>query len=190
MQTPLGFLNADMALPRFHISGHVYYVTTVTYNRLPIFTRPSFVTPLFDSLNFYRYQQEFKLLGYVIMPDHMHLIIWPFGASTVSQIMRDLKKFTARRIIRQAAVEQIEAWTWAFAQAGSETGRSANKVWQDSYWDSNIYSERFLRRKLDYLHLNPSRAGLVTDPGEYPYSSYRNYECGEEWLIEIDQDWG
>ncbi len=80
-----------MGLPRFHIEGHVYYITTVTYNRLPIFTRPSFVIPLFDSLNFYRYKQSFKLLGYVIMPDHVHLLIWPFGEATVSNIMRDIK---------------------------------------------------------------------------------------------------
>ena len=64
-----------MGLPRFQIAGQIYYITTVIYNRLPIFTRPTFVMPLLDSLNFYRYKQEFKLLGYVIMPDHVHLII-------------------------------------------------------------------------------------------------------------------
>jgi REP element-mobilizing transposase RayT len=191
-----------MGLPRFHIEGHIYYITTVIYNRLPVFTRPSFIIPLYDSLNFYRHQQDFKLLGYVIMPDHMHLILWPFGTATVSEIMRDYKKFTSTRIIRQAEVEQIEAWTaafeqveqieaWtaAFEQAGKETGRSDNKVWQDSYWDVNIYTERFLRQKLNYLHRNPVRAGLVAEPGEYMYSSYRNYVYGEDWLIEIDQEW-
>jgi hypothetical protein len=55
-----------MSLPRFHIEGHIYYITTVIHNRLPIFTRPSFIIPLYDSLNFYRYKQEFKLLGYAI----------------------------------------------------------------------------------------------------------------------------
>ena len=178
-----------MSLPRFHIEGHIYYITTVVYNRLPIFTRPSFVIPLIDSLNFYRYKQEFKLLGYVIMPDHIHLIIWPFGKSTVSNIMRDYKKFTSTRIIRQAEVEDITEWITAFEQAGEETGRSDNKVWQDSYWDENVYTERFLLQKLNYVHHNPLRAGLVERLGDYPYSSYRNYELGEEWLIEIDRGW-
>jgi REP element-mobilizing transposase RayT len=178
-----------MALPRFHIEGHVYYVTTVVYDRLPVFTRPSFVIPLFDSLNYYRHKQEFRLLGYVIMPDHMHLIIWPSGQATVSEIMRDYKKFTSRRIIRQAEVEQIQGWTMAFEQAGQETGRSRHKVWQDSYWDVNIYNERFLRQKLNYVHRNPVRAGLAETPEEYVYSSYRNYVNGEDWLIEIDREW-
>ncbi len=178
-----------MGLPRFHVEGHVYYITTVVYDRLPIFTRPSFIIPLYDSLNFYRYKQDFKLLGYVIMPDHVHLILWPFGSATPSDIMRDYKKFTATRIIRQAKVEQIEAWTSVFERAGLETGRSHNKVWQDSYWDVNIYSEPFLRRKLNYLHRNPVRAGLVENPEDYVYSSYRNYVYGESWLIEVDLEW-
>jgi len=178
-----------MGLPRFHIEGHIYYITSVVYNRLPIFTRPSFIIPLIDSLNYYRHQQEFKLLGYVIMPDHIHLVIWPCGASTVSEIMRDYKKFTSTRVIRQAKAEDISEWIVAFQQAGEETDRSDNKVWQDSYWDENIYSERFLRQKLNYIHHNPLRAGLVAHPADYPYSSYRNYELGEEWLIEIDRDW-
>jgi len=178
-----------MSLQRFHIEGHIYYITTIIYNRLPIFTRPTFVIPLLDSLNFYRYKQEFKLVGYVVMPDHIHLIIWPFGNSTVSDIMRDYKEFTAKRIIRQAEVEGIADWVEAFRQAGETTGRSNNKVWQDSYWDENVYTERFLRQKLNYLHRNPLRAGLVERPADHPYSSYRNYEFGEEWLIEIDRGW-
>jgi REP element-mobilizing transposase RayT len=178
-----------MGLPRFHIKGHVYYVTTVVHDRLPIFTRPSFIIPLLDSLNFYRHKQDFKLLGHVIMPDHVHLILWPFGPATVSEIMRDYKKFTSTRIIRQAEVEQLKAWTAAFERAGRETGRSRNKVWQDSYWDVNIYSEHYLRQKLNYLHRNPVRAGLVENPEDYYYSSYRSYVCGENWLIDLDQEW-
>jgi putative transposase len=178
-----------MGPPHFHIEGHVYYITTVVYDRLPIFTRPSFVIPLLDSLNFYRHQRAFKLLGYVIMPEHLHLILWPFGDPTIPDIMRDYKKFTARRIIRQAQVEGIDEWLTASKRAGQETERSMNKVWQDSYWDTNIYTERFLRQKLDYIHHNPVRAGLVEAPEDYAYSSYRNYMYGEERLIEIDQDW-
>ena len=178
-----------MGLPRFHIEGHIYHITTVVHNRLPVFTRPSFVIPLYDSLNFYRYKQDFKLLGYVFMPDHVHLILWPFGPATVSDIMRDYKKFTATRLVRQAKVEGMELWMSAFERAGEESGRSQNKVWQDSYWDVNIYTERFLRQKLNYLHRNPVRAGLVERPEDYWYSSYRNYVCGESWLMEIDQEW-
>ncbi len=178
-----------MGLPRFHIEGHLYYITTVVYGRLPIFNRSSFVIPLLDSLNFYRYKHAFKLQGYVVMPDHLHLIIWPYGEATVSDIMRDYKEFTAKRIIRQAEVEGNTNWVMAFRQAGQATGRSNSKVWQDSYWDENVYSERLLRQKLHYVHRNPLSAGLVKQPADFPYSSYRNYEYEEEWLIEVDRGW-
>jgi len=130
------------------------------------------------------------LLGYVIMPDHIHLLIWPIGKSTPADIMRDYKEFTSKRIIRQAEVEKIESWLVAFRQAGTNTGRSENKVWQDSYWDTNVYSELFLKQKLNYIHNNPVRAGLVSSPDESPYSSYHNYELNDDSLIEIDKDWG
>ncbi len=178
-----------MKLPHLHIAGHLYYITTVVHNRLPLFTRPSFVIPLLDSLNYYIYRESFRLLGYVIMPDHAHILVWPQAEPTIPAFMRDFKEFTAKRIIRQAEVEQKQEWLAAFARAGDETQRSENKVWQDGYWDKNVFSETFLRQKLNYMHRNPVRAGLVEDPGLYPYSSYRNYVLGEQWLIEIDMGW-
>ena len=178
-----------MGLPHFQIKGHIYYITTVVYGRLSIFTKPSFVIPLIDSLHYYRHKQHFKLLGYVIMPDHIHLMVWPQAKSSVSDLMRDFKEFTAKRIIRQAEVEEQNNWVTAFKQAGLDTGRSTHKVWQDDYWDENVYSEKFLREKLNYIHRNPIRAGLAESPEDYPYSSYRNYVNGDESLIEIDRDW-
>ena len=178
-----------MAIKHFRVEGHVYYITTNIYKRLPIFTRPAYIIAIYDSLNYYRHKQQYRLLGYVIMPDHVHLLIWPYGVATIADIMRDFKTFTAKRIIRQAEAENQTEWLEHFSQAGIETGRSDNKVWQDQYWDVNVYSEQFLRKKLNYIHRNPQRANLVKQPEDYRYSSYRNYVFGEEWLIEIDRDW-
>jgi REP element-mobilizing transposase RayT len=176
-------------MKRIQIQDSIYYLTTVVYGRLPIFTTPGFAIPIIDSLNYYRYKQQYKILGYVIMPDHLHLLIWLQGKSTISEIMRDLKKFTAVRIIRQAEVENRRHWLSAFKQAGEATDRSQNKVWQDSYWDKIIFSERLLREKLNYIHRNPVRAGLVESVEAFPYSSYRNYHDGDDSLIKIDRDW-
>jgi REP element-mobilizing transposase RayT len=171
------------------VAGSIYYVTTNIYKRLPIFSSSSFIIPLLDSLNFYRFQHSFSLLGYVIMPNHLHLLIWPDGHSSIEEIMRDFKKFTAVRLERQAEVEKRADWLAAFKLAGQTTGRSKNKVWQDSYWDTIVYGERILRQKLNYMHRNPVRAGLVQSVEEYPYSSYRNYVQGDQSLIEVDTDW-
>lgn len=178
-----------MSKKRLEIEGHIYYITTVIFNRLPILTTPSFVLPILDSLNFYKFKHKVKLLGYVIMPDHLHLLIWPYGESSISDFMRDFKKFTSSRIIRQAEVENRQDLLIAFGKAGEETGRSEHKVWQDSFWDKIVYTEKFLRQKLNYIHRNPVRAQLVEALDVYPYSSYRNYVHDDQTLIEIDREW-
>ncbi len=175
--------------PRIRIEGSAYYITSNVYGCLPIFIRPSFVIPLIDSLNFYRYQHHCKLIGYVIMPDHIHLLIWPQSTANLTDFMRDFKRFTSGRITRQASLENKTEWVKAFEQAGQDTTRAEFKVWLDSFWDEVVLSDEFLRQKLNYIHLNPVRAGLVDEPQKYPYSSYRNYEFDDSTLIEIDKDW-
>ena len=123
------------------------------------------------------------------MPDHIHLLLLPRAEQAITNFMRDFKRFTSGRITRQAKSEGIKEWIDLFNQAGSETDRAEYKVWQDSFWEQCIYSEDFLKQKLDYIHKNPARAGLVENAADYPYSSYRNYFLNDHQLIEIDNYW-
>ena len=176
--------------PRIREDGSVYYITTNIYRRLRIFTSPSFIIPILDSLNFYRYQHQCKLFGYVIMPDHLHLLLSSIGkAQVISNFMRDFKRFTSGRISRQAELEGKEDWTKIFQESGERSQRAWKQVWQESFWEEMIYTERFMRQKLNYIHRNPVRAGMVSAPEDFPYSSYRNYEFDDATLIEIDKDW-
>jgi REP element-mobilizing transposase RayT len=169
--------------------GPVYYVTTVVQNRLHLFTRAAYIIPLFDSLIYYRSHYHFQLLGYVCMPDHLHLLLGPQQAADIDSILRDFKGFTARRIIRQAQAEANHALLTHFQTAGAQNGRSEHQVWQASFWEQDVYSTRYMREKLIYRHRNPVRAGLVPKPEDYPYSSYRAYLTGDQWLIEVDRQW-
>ena len=166
--------------------GPIFYITTVVHNRLRLFTRPAYIIPLFDSLHYYRSRYRFRLHGYVCMPDHLHLLIWPQHPGDVDAIMRDFKGFTARRIVHQAQVEEDAA---LLAQFSNGSTRSEHQVWQASFWEQDVFSPEYMREKLVYLHRNPVRAGLVAQPEEYPYSSYRSYLNGEQWLIEVDRNW-
>ena len=175
-----------------HVLTHcrsITYVTSVLYGRTKLFTKASYVIPLYDSLHFYCSRYHCSLVGYVIMPDHVHLLLWPQDEHGVHPFMRDFKEFTAKRLVRQAEVEDDTALLADSRAAGSDTGRGEHKVWQDHFWDVQVFSERFVRQKLNYIHRNPLRAGLVELPEQYPYSSYRNYVLGEEWLIEVDRSW-
>ena len=103
--------------------------------------------------------------------------------------MRDFKRFTSGRITRQAKLEGKTEWVKKFEEAGNATGWAAYKVWQDSFCEQNIYTPKFLEQKLNSIHLNPVRAGLVDEASKYPYSSYRNYYLDDHQLIEIDSEW-
>jgi len=174
---------------RYRIEGSIYYITNVIYDRVKVFVEPSFIIPIIDSLNYYRYQYDCKIIGYVVMPNHIHLLIFPPAGQAVTDFMRDFKRFTSGRITRQAKVEGKKEWIKRFEQAGVETERAEYKVWQDSFWEQSIYTENFLQQKLDYIHLNPIRAGIVEEAANYPYSSYRNYYLNDHQLIEIDSYW-
>lgn len=174
---------------RYRIEGSIFYITSVIYSRLNIFVQPSFIIPIIDSLNYYRYQYSCKLIGFVIMPDHIHLLIFPQVERAITDFMRDFKRFTSGRITRQARVDGRKEWLEKFEQAGSETERAEYKVWQDSFWEQSIYTEAFLKQKLDYIHSNPVRAGIVKSADQYPYSSFRNYHLNDNQLIEIDSHW-
>lgn len=159
-------------------NGLLCFVTTVVYGRLPIFTSAAFVIPLFDSLGYYCARYGVIVIGFVIMPDHMHLLLLPTARADLSGFLRDFKEFTAKRIVRQAEAEGRDEWLAAFRQAGEATGRAIHKVWQDDNWETVVFSDRVVRSKLAYIHNNPVRAGLVLDPRLYPYSSCRNYGLG------------
>ena len=174
---------------RIRIECFAYDIKCVTYGRLPIFRQPSFIIPIVDSLNYYRYQHRCKLVGFVIMLNHIHLILWRQGETKISEFMRDFKRFTSGRISRQAFLEEQNDWVRAFEQAGQDTSRAESKVWQDGFWEEIIFTDEILLQKLDYIHMNPVRAGVVDEPQNYPYSSYRNYELDDDSWVEIDKDW-
>ena len=145
--------------PRNRVEGSVFYITTNIYNRLPIFTSPSFVILILDSLNFYRYQFKCKLFGYVIMLDHLHLLIYPTGESTiVSDFMRDFKRFTSGRIARQAELEGKTDWVAQFQESGvKKQSVQKRRFGKDSFWEQSIYTDKFMREKLN-LHPHESSA--------------------------------
>ena len=174
---------------RYRIEGSRYYITSVIFNRTKLFISPSFVIPILDSINYYRYQYAITIIGYVIMPDHIHLLAYPQKESAITDFLRDFKRFTSGRITRQVKVERKSDWIRLFVQAGTETNRAEYKVWQDSFWEQCIYTDEFLKQKLDYIHLNPVCAGIVNNAIDYPYSSARSYILNDHHLIQIDGHW-
>ncbi|MFN3467374.1 MAG: REP-associated tyrosine transposase [Candidatus Brocadiales bacterium] len=141
------------------------YATSVTRNRIPFFKDKENVSVLLSTFSFYRKRGDFRLFGYVIMPDHFHAILLPL-LGTISDILRNIKAYSGNVIRNKLGID--------------------SDVWQDSFYDHKILNEKELMTKLDYMHNNPLRGGLVQDLRCYPYSSYINFYTKDKPLIEID----
>ena len=142
-----------------------------------------------EELRFYSEKLTFVLAGYVIMPDHVHLILWwdkePERELTISKIMQGIKGAAAKRAIDLAKNKGLERMLQATHQNdGSSQSHRLNlryRIWQPGFYDFNIYSEVKLREKLDYMHNNPVKAGLVEIASEYQWSSFNEYFSEEAW---------
>jgi putative transposase len=139
---------------------------------------------LIDVLSEIKTIHPFKLVGYVLMPDHIHLLINPVN-SDLSIILRKLKGKSARQIIdwlksgnhlRSLEKLRLNATGQEFA------------VWQKSSFVVDLVSPKFLRQKLDYIHLNPVRAELCNAPQDWRFSSFSAYfPAGLDVPIEVDK---
>lgn len=135
-----------------------------------------------------REQGWIKLYAYVVMPNHIHLLVSFLDNHTPSQVMRDFKKFTARRILQQLLVENKNDFLAFFQESVARPSKQRYKVWEDGYFDKQIGSEVMLLQKIEYIHNNPvqDRWSLVSSPENYPYSSARNYLLSDNSLTQID----
>ena len=122
----------------------------------------------------------FLLVGYVIMPEHLHLLISESGSAYPATVVQVFKQRVSRRLRgkKRSAGKQLSL---RFPQDGAELRR----FWQRRYHDFNVYNKAKLQEKLYYIHANPVRAKLVKHPGDWPWSSwcyyYRGAGCGR-WM--------
>lgn len=121
-----------------------------------------------------RMEFGFVLVGYVVMPNHVHILIGEPGRGTTSTVLQMLKQRTSRKM------RKLEA---------AALDRRLVPLWQSRFYDFNVYSRWKVEEKLRYMHANPVTRGLVGNPRDWIWSSWSFYEKGEVGLIEID-GWG
>ena len=167
--------------------GAAYFVTSTIVDFVVIFNKKAYVDIVIENLNFYRKKYKFKLYAFVIMPEHLHLVIHPFPASKIRDIMRDFKSYTSKKLSTQLYKDERSEILNHLKRFSSS--RIKHPIWTEGNRPIGIYTERVLRSKIDYVHANPLRRKLVDDLADYPYSSYRNYYLDDEALIKIDKDW-
>ena len=156
-----------------------YFITMTIVDWVDVFTRPKQKHAIADSLNYCIRNKGLTVFGYVIMPNHIHLICRADGENTLSDILRDFKKFTSKRIIKLIQEEHESRKKWMldiFSNACNHLKRDQKyKVWQDGNQAKEILSNNFFYEKLEYIHNNPVKKLIVENPEDYLFSSARNY---------------
>jgi putative transposase len=164
-------------LRRYYGTGHFHFITCSCYGRQARLgtarRRDLFLRILEDARQKYR----FVVVGYVAMPEHFHLLMSEPQVGDPSKAMQVVKQRFAQQVLRRRAREQRQGCLW-------ET--RPQHIWQPRFYDFNVWSERKRVEKLRYIHRNPVKRGLVLEPEQWAWSSYRWYRFGEKGLVTVN----
>ncbi len=165
-----GFVIRDQSKPHF--------ITATVVDWVDVFSRKSYRDTIIESLNFCIRHKGMILYGYVIMSNHVHLIIQS-EEGRLSDLIRDFKKFTAKTILEKINAEPESRADWMLKRfefaCKSHTRNEKYQFWQYGSHPEEIFSEKFFWSKLDYIHMNPVRAGIVSKASHFIYSSASSY---------------
>ncbi len=162
-----------------------YFVTCTVHQWVDVFTRTDYVNILLDSLRYCQQNKGLEIFGWVIMTNHIHLII-SSKKEKLSDIIRDFKKFTATKIVQEIEANPKESGKrWLLWLLKKE-----NHIWfwEEGYHAEEIISQEFYETKLNYIHLNPVRAGIVEKEEEYLYSSCADHYGVKKGVLVLSED--
>ena len=168
-------------LQRYYGRGDLHFITFGCYRRRPYLGTARARNRFVKILGQVRLRYGFQLLGYGVMPEHVHLIISEPKRGTPSSALQVLKQRVSRAL-RQRPRNTSAQLPLPFGTADAE----APAFWQRRFYDFNVWSSGKLKEKLNYMHKNPVTRGLVEHPKDWPWSSWSYYEKGEAGLIPID----
>jgi REP element-mobilizing transposase RayT len=156
-------------LKHFDYSNQAVYITTDTYKQRSIFVSEDKINKIYEALDEVYPRYDFKINGFVIMPTHCHFIVVSQN-NDLSEIMHDMKGITAFRVLDCNLID--------------------GKLWQRGFYDHVIRNRKDLIEKLNYIHQNPIRAGLVKDISDYKHSSFKFYYNNDceipAWFAKIE----
>jgi REP element-mobilizing transposase RayT len=169
------------------ITGEIYFVTDTVVDWVDIFSRPVYKHLVIESLQYCQKEKGLLIYAWVLMTNHLHMIVGTNGIYKVSDIMRDFKKFTSKEIIRTLQTENTESrkeWMLnRFEYAGKNDNRIKNyRFWQEGNDAQAIYFNDYFNQKLNYIHENPVKAEIVNRAEDYRFSSAIDYAGGKGML--------
>jgi putative transposase len=160
--------------------GDLHFITFCCYQRRGLLGTVQARNLAVQILGEVRARYGFALVGYVIMPEHVHLLIGESPAVSPAKVVQVFKQRMSRRMREKECEEGLQS-----PSRFNEEEAELRRFWQRRYYDFNVNTQAKLKEKLEYMHANPVREKLVKDPRDWPWSSWSYYEIGEG-LLKMD----
>jgi putative transposase len=170
-------------LHRIYGAHHLHFITCSCYRRLPFLKATRSRDRFLSILEQTRQRYRFVIVGYVVMPEHIHLLLTEPEVGKPSTVMQVLKQRTARALLPENKRKDPRQRN-LFAE---ESQRRA--FWQARFYDFNVWTTKKRVEKLRYMHRNPVKRGLVESPEQWRWSSYRFYLLEEAGLVRVNAGW-
>ncbi len=171
---------------RYNVPGHAHELTFSCYRRRPLLKSERACSLLADAVARARLAHRLRLLAYVFMPEHVHLLLWPNEADySVSAILKSVKQSVSRRVVAHLRDHNPQGLRLL------ATGQPAkpHTFWQaGGGYDRNITEMATLERAANYIHMNPVRRRLVESPAQWSWSSARDWSGEGRGPLEVDLD--
>ncbi|MCP4705779.1 MAG: hypothetical protein GY865_14365 [candidate division Zixibacteria bacterium] len=172
-----------MKLKHYDIGRYSRFITFCTHNRIPILNDEVYCNIILDSIRTARETQSFKMIGYVFMPEHIHLVIIPEEGLPVGQLVGKIKELSSKEIHKILKLNKPELQS-RFTVVRNRLERFS--LWQRRCFDYNCRSESSMWEKVNYCHNNPVARKIVRSPGEWQYSSYNWYNGQTNVKLKMD----
>jgi putative transposase len=154
-------------LERYQQCGGFHFITFSCFHRQPLLAGTRSCEIFEQELESVRKRYGLVIAGYVLMPEHVHLLLGEPSVANLATALQVLKQKTSRRL----------------KKLGQE------HFWQRRYYDFNVHNPDKTTEKLRYMHRNPVKRGLVEKPEQWPWSSFRHYATGVDGTVEIESEW-
>ncbi len=178
---------------RINDKAGVYFLTFQIVGWVDVFSRKVYKDIVIESFKYCQKNKGLNLFAYVIMTNHIHLLA-SSQTENLSGFNRDFKNFTAKQILEVMNTSEESRRDWmkmVFEYHGKYKPDQSNQIWTHESHAEQIFSQKFIEQKVDYIHNNPVRAGIVVKPEDYQYSSACNYADLESVIdiIKVDFLW-
>ena len=162
----------------------LHFITSTIVDWIPIFTNKKYYNILIDTIKYYQSNSKLEVIAYVFLPEHFHMIL---KSRELSKTIRLIKMYSAKEIIKQLKFDEQKQILKKLQLNKKEYKTKSNfQLWQEGFKPKEIIGSEMLRQKIDYIHFNPVKKRLVSEPTEWEYSSANFYKSGKSGVIDLN----